>query len=429
MLGLEKLKPVHKVTALTVLASIVLIFAFYSFFYVNRDSGYFSDILNGVYDRYLQLNRSGLDGDRGQPVVVDFDDATMRSLGDPVLVPPQAEALVLQRLAAQRPRLVFFDLDLTYLSGDEARIVGQALSQLAESGIPVLLARDVLPDTNGANGRYRASPLDALVAASPNLTWVTPMLWADENDGVTRHFHVVSSAALHGRQTVLPSPALAVLLFDVTGSLPAAERAFADGLAGRATCMPDRAPPRWLVICTGRGNAAIDMQSPARIAYRFGWDPGEALPAQTLLRHADRFDQTVLRDRIVVIGSSAGGRDFAHTPLKRMPGLMIHANAMHAWLTSRPDRGLSFWWGAGFVVPFATAVALFMVVVIRWTPERFRSALRTAIPFILTMIFWAIFQLLDAPAIAVGLFPVAFMLFAVIALAERWFERLFIPPP
>ena len=121
-----------------------------------------------------------------------------------------------------------------------------------------------------------------------------------------------------------------------------------------------------------------------------------------MLAHGRDVDPEPFAGRIVIIGSSAGYRDFVQTPLKRMPGALAHANAIHAWLAFGPDPGINYWRGALFVVPFTALAALLVVLAIFSLPRRFRPAARTARPFVMTTLL-ACLSLVRRPSASVGL--------------------------
>jgi CHASE2 domain-containing sensor protein len=425
----QALRPVYRTTIYTMAVAMAVVFAIYTIFYLARFNGFVADAIDSAYDQRMAIDANIPGAEAPPPVLIDFDDTTMARLGDPAFVPPAAEASIIDTLVALRPRAVFFDLDLSYLR-DEAQIrpIAAALTRLADSGVPVLLARDILPPlTEGAPRRLRPTPLDPVVAAAPNLMWVDGSVSRDRIDGVARRIPVIDTATLGGPPVPLPSPALVLFVLERTGSLAETERIILAAAQGRAPCGAG-GPPRSIVICTPRGNTTIDLNNHRRIDYRLGWNSSAALPAYPLLAHGRDVDPEPFASRIVIIGSSAGYRDFVQTPLKRMPGALAHANAIHAWLAFGPDPGISYWRGALFVVPFTALAALLVVLAIFSLPRRFRPAARTAAPFVMTILFWLAFHLFGAPSASVGLLVVAYFMVAVIAFFERHFERLYDPP-
>jgi hypothetical protein len=419
-----RLKPVHRTIILTGGFAAIFVFVIYTVFYHARYTGIFDEAINSRLDQRMYLHGDVEEAPQ-PPLLLDFDAETMARLGDPIVVPPRDIATALYRLAGLRPKAVLVDLDLSYLpAGADLGAIAAGLTRLANAGIPVLLARDVLPGRNGARlGRLRPTPLDALVARHPNLIWVSTH-FPPSNDGVVRTMTIVETVLHDGRRRALPSAPLVLLALERTGSLSAAKRALAAGIRGRAACAVGE-PPTRLALCWPGGRLVIDLENNRRIDYRLSWEhPAQetSIPAWPMARDPRPPDPELFAGRTLILGSTAGISDRAQTPLEAMPGPWIHANAIHAWLTYGPDPGLSYWFGAVFMMLVTVPVALAMAALILWLAPHRRAAAREAIPLFLSVLFWIVFQYFGAPSVSVGLFVVSYAIMRIITFVEKRFE-------
>ncbi len=416
----RKIKTVHRTAISTVLAGALVIFAIYTAFYHFRDIGFFEGVVDNAMDQRMFFH-----ADTGDmvppPTLLDFGDGTLKALGDPIVVPPRHLAGAVERVAAMRPKALFVDLDVSYLgSTGEAASLAAVLVRVADSGVPVLLEREVLPgDAKDGRGRLRSTLLDRVVNAHPNLAWVSTN-FPPSQDGLIRHIRPWEVVQLGDRPVALPSAALMLHLADRTGGLGGAKRSFAAAIRESGAVAPNR-----LAFRTASGQLALDSRANTRIDYQLKWEDAPhltSIPALPLLDPRRTLDPELFAGRIVILGSTAGFRDYAPTPLERMPGPWIHANAIHAWLTLGPDPGLRFWRGALFIVPVTMAVAFAMTALLWRVPSRFRSRVRGIMPFVVTALFWLLFQLLGTPSISVGLLVVTFVVIRLIIFAEKRFD-------
>ena len=421
----RKLPSAIRTLLLTAALASAIVLAVFTTFFALRNIGFFANVIDSGMDQRLALN-AGVDiGAAQRPTLLDFDDYTLAGMGDPISVPPQTLASVLGRLQFARPRLVFLDLDISAIrSAQDIATVQAGLLGLARAGIPVLLARDVLPGPERAGpGRFRETSFDDLVAHEPNLMWVGTKLLTG-SDGVVRNLAIVESASLGSRLLTVPSATLATLLVTQFGSLPLARQALAAAVAGNQPCGGGGQPGR-LTICLQHGQLNIDLEENNRIIYRMPWlttQEVQSIPALPLVRSVRAFDLEPLTGHIVIIGSTAGFRDYAQTPLGRMPGPWIHANAIYAWETSGPDPGVGYLSGVVVVVPLTVFITLLMVSIILRAPKRLRATVRASSPFVVTALFWIFFQLFGAPSASIGLLAVTYVITALIALVEKRME-------
>jgi len=406
----------------------------YLFFYAAHDRGFFARIVDPALDQRMALLADRPAAQSRPPVVMlDFDDRTMAALHDPVTVPPPKLAAALDRLSEARPWAVLIDLDVAYLpEGPDLRLVARSLSNLAKRKIPVLLARDLLPPLPGQGlGRWRPTPLSGPVDSSPNLIWVATSLAAGQ-DGVTRHFPTMQAGLLdqssgEGRVSqprVLPAAAVVALLLRQEGSLPRAKRAL-DPAEGGSSCAyrTDRSATRGTVVCRGDRPLELELTPDAAIRLTRSWPAGGIVyPALGLLRRDAPVDLGAFADRLVVVGSSAGSRDFTQTPLGPMPGAFVHVNILRSWLGKGPEEPFSFWSGLAVMLLATSLIGFLFHLIMRTLPRNHRPRARFLAPPLLAGTFW-LFFLIWTPSVSIGLVALIYVLVSVITVVQKKVER------
>jgi CHASE2 domain-containing sensor protein len=322
-----------------------------------------------------------------EPVLfLDFDDRTIGKITNapfsapPVATPREviAELLDFIRTAppADAPRVVVLDVDIAQgtLSAAEAPTPGLtkpatvnpdlpdaalppdvaalkgALSRWASTRTapPLIIARQSYPNLAlGLPGQGLAlpdTPYDAVVAAGPNIYWSAVKFLSDQN-GVIREF--LPFECVLTRAGVQPLYAAALLAY---------------GFAERDAKVLDRAPARhWIAD----GPAHCQSQPydglirGERVDYHFSLDAGASgrvwpnlspkwpgfaqckSPDAAIFRQISVIDvddalksgadisRDLLCQHIVVIGgTNAGGEDFVQTPIGKMNGTVVLANAI-----------------------------------------------------------------------------------------------------
>ena len=362
---------------------------------------------------------------RGVPFVfVDLDEATYRAWGEPFHIPRNKLSELLEFSVEGGAALVLVDVDLSRRSGPQDRPLVELLERFVSEpertrsdGTQILLTRTFRePYPRGASPwlEERRSFLDRLVAAAPNVHWVST-LFIRESDLKIRRFRNFEPTCNGAEANVVPAMqilATALILDPAQGTqklhaamqayLPDCEQANEGG-----TRTGDEVPDQYLQL----GDVEIALMGDRvsrRILYNVGWRLGEGeprgltvpfrgrearllthLPAH-LVTESDRpLDPSLAQDRIVVIGASyADSRDVHLTPLGEMPGAMILTNAIDSLLQhgglKPPSTGL-----------ILTAQFLLIAVV---------SLAFAALPF-----SWA--AVLGTPLVILVLLPVSFWLF------------------
>lgn len=377
----------------------------YSGFYLTRDTTFLGDVAEEALDTRMALR---VDAAKASPdadmVFVDFDNRTMRLLGDPALVDPIVIASVLTRISKVRPRLVLVDADLSAVRRpEEIAALQTSLDSLNSLGVPVLLARPSLSaDTSGAPRRLRSTPLDSFVASRSNIAWVAVDVGVSD-DGILRRLRPFVIANRGGDIVALPSPQLIAVLLRRTGSLVDAQRAFADGLKVASDC-PSTGRPAWCFTTNGK-RLYVDKAEGDRIRFVASWPPRRdagmlRLPAWSLLNDAAPLERPIVASgKIVIVGASAADRmDLHYTPVGRMPGGFVLANAMSAWLDSGSEASSGFVSGLVLVIIATVATLTLISLVLRLTPTGLRGIVDALLPPVLTGALWLVFLALGQPA-------------------------------
>ncbi|HEX2667917.1 MAG TPA: adenylate/guanylate cyclase domain-containing protein [Gammaproteobacteria bacterium] len=276
-------------------------------------------------------------------LVVDFDNALLQKLRR-YPVPRSTVAEVLQKVAADRPDLIGFDLLLSERRGaEEDKRLAAAMAEAGDVVVAAQLGSDDIP---------ASEPLPeycVLDAANPSSCKEGAALAAGfinmpvDDDGFVR------------RLFLLPPRGYPALPFPVV-------------LASNRLRLP--LTPCGADVCLGERRIALDGSS-LRTAL-IGWPTGlpRVIPAGDVL--AGRVPAGTFTGRVVLIGqSSAAGNDLHFTPQFRfrrpdgsrlqMPGTLVHAAALQTLLEGDAIRPL----GAtpGYMLAGAyMALALFLIL-------------------------------------------------------------------
>ena len=323
-------------------------------------------------------------------VYVDIDQQTNVALGRPVITPRNKLARAMAQIAAARPALVMLDVDVTWPGPREpAAELRAVLERLGRGDVPILLFRVPLsPDQPGLPPHFRPGPLDAIVAASSSLMWVSAAA-LDSGDRVARRAPLWFVGCRGNEPMVLPGAGVAAWAILRQG-IEAARRQLEDGLSKAArTCATggtavggrDAATAALTLNIKGKSwrlrNAAPDNG----FTYSMGWKlpdgrrrpevtaPGTPrlptltiLPAGPFMQAKGRpVDPSLFKGAAVIIGSSAPDhRDIHLTPLGDMPGALIITNQIRSLIEHGPGRPNDFWYG------LAVTIACTLITFIGW---------------------------------------------------------------
>ena len=406
----------------------------YILFNQVRDREFFESKIVAANDRQMALSADTLPARAAAPAIsfLDIDDRTLLGMDDPVLIPPAIIARTLATVSANGPKAIFVDLDFAYLRDeDELEVIRLGLTEAEKRGIPVLLARAVLPPLEpGEPQRYRETPLDAFVDASANLMWVG-VVPTRGSDQVFRGLPPIQSGTLAGQLRHLPAPPLALDLIRRSGSVRRAKAIFDKALSGKSPCGTPGLPVRQ--FCVPGGAIPISTSGDERVRFTLSWPPldghFDTRPAWAILDSDSPISSEAFKGRIVVLGSTAGYRDVTTTPLGEMPGAYLHANAIRAWLEFGPTPQPRFWPGLTLVFAITAVSAHLIIVTLRSIPERLRPFARWAAPPVVTVLFWTPLLVLPAFWDPSGLIAVVYVATAMISLGESRLEKASAPDP
>lgn len=297
-----------------------------------------SDAAAALGDRDLLVRWTARFAGAGRAAIpvtlIDFDAATMAALGAPERVPRAALAGLVDLLAAKPGAGALIDLDLSRPDGEGDAALRAALARWPASAPPLALALRF----RGEGEALAAAPpsVAEALAGKPNLRLAASLALTD-GDGVVRRWRL-DQPVCKGEATVYPSPQLVAA---------SARRAPADLDAYLAW--------RTREACAKRGSEAPTLprdpalkapvwpRNPAReaaISYLFGPQDDAAglfrrVPARSLFDAQGvalapaRVADALFSGRFVIVGASHDDAFDAHmTPLGRMPGAVVAANAV-----------------------------------------------------------------------------------------------------
>ena len=378
----------------------------------------------------------GADGTAPQSLHAPFafiavDEATFDALGRPDHTPHDRIAALLLQVAAAHPVAIVLDLDITWTApASEDKALDDALRQLGEHGVPVLLLREVRAGpSDRAPYALPLSRFDALVAKYPSLEWVVASAPRNGDDTVRAVLPFVR-VCRGGQPLYLPGVGVAAAQA-YSAAATHSKPATVIFPAADWSCAPGAARPSGKVRLRGpiaTGGAPLTALAPvAPIRFTLKWPGDSAVSAQTLtdLRGKTRPLYAVLSARpfmgsasngslaswtqgaIAVIGAShADARDIYATPLGRMPGSFIIVNLIRALLDFGPDSGVE-WQGALLSMLLLSAITAVATV---WLERYLSTWLELFLPFAITGIWWLVLTLTTGGS---GYFALAFTQFIV----------------
>lgn len=301
-------------------------------------------------------------------VILDIDERTYQAWGEPFHMPRDRLARLIDYAVRGGAELVVVDVDLSQ-RGHDPKADARLRSYLAEAGSqpegpPIILARTFRAPLDAAGGAFRIVRRsfleeDARIANAARIHWGSTLFELDR-DRLLRRWRLWEIACADGQPTTVPSIQLlsAALLRQpdtpsqkVVGNV----RAALDTLAPPGCHAPaiEQSHGHGVSGTIHIGDMALSNHPSAvaqRILYTLPWQlrPGERYPTVTLqdgtqapmltrrsawaITDGDKpLSADWLAGRVVVIGASfEESRDLHFTPLGRMPGTLVLANAMHS---------------------------------------------------------------------------------------------------
>ena len=356
----------------------------------------------------------------GRDAIAQGTRRLVRATGEPLITPRDRLAALVRHAARGGAAAIVLDLDLSRPGGAGDAALAAALAawlpddtRAAPRLPPLILARTFrLPPPDGPRALpgERATPFDDLVARAPGIHWGAPLFQQDADGQVRRWNLWTATCGTDGRPLVRPS--IQLLLAGLLDGDAAQRAALAQALEGAvpaecgqadAGCAPGRAAEH------GEGHAgeAADGHHPAaegktrlgarevhlrphataeRVVYQIPWHlaAGESRPtveldgrqvpvlavrpAAAVAGAADPASAAWLKGHVTIIGASLqDARDSYLTPIGRMPGALIVANAVqslgHHGELHTPDLTQTI------------ALEAVLILVMSWTFARFESFL------------------------------------------------------
>lgn len=346
--------------------AIVIGVAVFLMAWLTRDVSLFGDIADSARDETFALRAGEREPVRlHAPIVfVNIDDASMgnRPRDDDVF-PRDRLAAMLEKIVADKPRMILADIDLGVASqqgkGDAA--LNGALETIGRAGTQLLLVRG--PNGIGANGapdRFNTTPFDAMVKGYPTLHWVSAQALRGAG-GVARRIRSGVNGCVGDTPLYFPSAGRAAAAL-YSGDTGAGSRA-----AGwRCNGGTAKEPPVDLVSYTLRWPG---RDGPSQQTVIDGG--GIVLPLVSVVPAAPLLDANsgqiatqLFRGAIVVIGESYKGAqdEVFHTPLDDMPGSFMLVNYLRGLIDfgNEPDGSLVL--NLLLTVAVSLATALIMVL-------------------------------------------------------------------
>ena len=382
----------------------------YLVLFMLKSSVLFGGASDAALDVVMRSQANAQIARHGPPLtLLDVDDADYARLGRPSVFPRDRLALLLARVAAAKAALVVIDVDVSWPDAPErTQALHAALAKLRDvKGPPILLVREALSTGEDSKLYLPKSDFDDLTGAGSNLRFVVADLMTSE-DGIVRRVRPWQTVCEAKRTHVLAGVQLAAWSAYGAQNAAAALDALDARLNARSrACAGERmADPLHHVPVTLAGPSGtrqfIDKPGSDRVVLRFGWEGSPrfvrdargaiafaVVPATALLDPRQTPDDTLLKNRIVVVGiSAAAARDSHATPLGVMPGDMLVANLLYTSLGEGPpsEAGLP----VGLVIALAmSAITFGLWVVSRRIFDLNVVLVREGLKIVLTG-FWAI---------------------------------------
>lgn len=316
-------------------------------------------------DRMIRLaDRIGPRPVEAPPVVlVDIDDRSWRDWGAPVVAPRDRLAEIVDKLAVSGPLAIVLDVDLSYPDAParEARL-RESLEKYPKDGAPLLLVRALQRSPLGARAppEQRATVYDAAVADKPNIVFAAPLFERD-GDGSVRRWRLFMQTCREGKPAVLPATQVAAAVLArqaLAKGAPVSPQAVWGDMTSRLAafnadnCATTRPIEHGTVAGATRLARPIEVErtdASTRVLYRVAWKDGASAlgpavdfqgaqtplvsvrPAALVASPAAQAPIPGVAGRIVIVGGSfADSGDWHTTPLGKMPGALVLANAIVA---------------------------------------------------------------------------------------------------
>jgi CHASE2 domain-containing sensor protein len=358
----------------------------YLVLFMLKSSVLFGTASDAALDVVMRGQANGEIARHGPPLtLLDIDDADYARLGRPLVFPRDRLALLLTRVAAAKVALVVIDVDISWPDAPERTgALRAALEKLRDAkGPPVLLVREALATGEDSKLYLPRSDFDDLTGPGSNLRFVVADLMTSE-DGIVRRVRPWQTVCDAGKTHVLPGVQLAAWsAYGAPNAAAALDVLDARLNAHARSCAGERMPdPLHHVPVTLAGPSGtrqfVDRPGYDRVVLRFGWkgsprfvrDASGAIafavvPATPLLDAKQTPDDSLLKNRIVVVGiSAAAARDSHATPLGIMPGDMLVANLLYTSLGEGPPSE------AGLLVGLLIALVMSVITFGLWVVSR-----------------------------------------------------------
>lgn len=297
----------------------------------------------------LAVNLRGHYSEAIPVTLIDIDDSTYRTWGEPALIPRLKLFGIIAKVAKERPLAIVVDIDLASSESQPWAEVQEFLQRYVQSEgsskeVPLLLVRKLRADPKHAQGNsayltVRDGEVEAVVAKSQTIAWVSALLEPNEV-GIFDRWSAFNPLCTDNPSRGIPSIALAAYVIHERGRQSLRDLDLDVGAASKRECIGEAGS-------SAERKAGLKLTSePAMIPYFFGWPlPSTAALATTntsagrrpiLMRlaagdveAAREIAAEALENRIVVIGAShADSQDIHRTPLGLMPGSHILANTI-----------------------------------------------------------------------------------------------------
>jgi len=330
-------------------------------------------------DWMIQIFRATPPKDKKTPpfVLLDIDEATYQSWGEPLITPRDKLLQLIKTATENQAKIVMIDVDLNYLT-DRSQPLDHPNNQAdyelyqffekyqetcGQECPYIFLTRHSRRSLDPTQPRREQgqSFLDPVVIAERRIYWAAT-LFDVESDQVMRRWHLWQTTCNGDAGDILPSMQFLAKAVH--------ENNFQQKLVELAEHKPD---------CRIRGDLARNHPEEARlnnrILYRIPWhlkegeqlstvDDGhlllESVSVKTLLERSDKLTGNAFKGRIVIIGGShEGSRDSYATPLGKMPGIWVLANATHSLLQHGEFESSEKWQKylvEGFLIVFMSIV-------------------------------------------------------------------------
>lgn len=399
----------------------------------------FSDAASALADKDLMIRwTSALAGaTRGATPVtlIDIDSETMALYGAPDRAPRDLLAGLLHLAAEKKPRGVFLDIDLGK-AGVDAAADGQLRAALsgwpADAPVLVLSRRFVESPPRAGEAKSTLAPqpmaFAEAVAGKGNIRQAASLALVD-SDSVLRRWRLSQTVCDGGRGVTFASPQLIAASLSAE---PHALDAYLDWRSRRICAHDTAAPPAW------PRNAA----SETNIAFLFSGEPGAPTPtlamkgretpafrrisarslldARRAILPARAVSDELFASRLIIIGAShADAHDLHLTPLGRLPGAVVVANAIVSAPAILNSLGLG---------PFGRTLAAFaLFAALAAMSLRFRAVVAGVIVALACLILLPLLGRIVAPSNALEIVFSALAMLALFAgfesaidLAQAW---------